>query len=200
MAPKSRSRAFLLAWFFTIIGFIPPLRDYFLQMKFKPKPRFKRGLIIADGNTLSGHMLPQPQVTTVDGDRQPLDNMIGPGFALISYGTRDGGILDRLCHPLWDHLAAARVFIASPDSPPSESVRPGGYRSVVDHHNALALLLDDYRGKIILLRPDRYVAGVFSGKEEAGFAERYARLLRAHIPSQADRSDTPAHAEKIAIN
>jgi 3-(3-hydroxy-phenyl)propionate hydroxylase len=105
-----------------------------------------------------------------------------------------------LSHPLWDHLAAARVFIASPDLPPSESVRPRGYRSVVDHDNALALLLDHYRGKIILLRPDRYVAGVFSGEEETGFAERYARLLRADIPSPADRSNTPAHAKKLAIN
>ena len=203
MAPKSRSRAFLLTWFFTITSFIPPLRDYFLQMKFKPKPRFKRGLIIADGNTLSGRMLPQPHVTTADGDRQPLDNIIGPGFALISYGTQDNGILDHLPHPLWDHLEAVRVFIASPGLPVSESVQPAsGYRSVVDHDNALASLLDDYRGKIILLRPDRYVAGVFSGEEEGGFADRYARLLAAVIPLPADGSQASAeaHDKKLAIN
>ncbi|HLQ27537.1 MAG TPA: bifunctional 3-(3-hydroxy-phenyl)propionate/3-hydroxycinnamic acid hydroxylase [Acidiferrobacterales bacterium] len=204
MAPKSPCRAFLLTWFFTLVGFIPPLRDYFLQMKFKPKPRFKSGLIIADGNTLSGRMLPQPHVTTADGDQQPLDNMIGAGFALISYGTEDSGILDHLCHPLWDHLAAVRVFIASPGSGRSESVPPGSrYRSVVDHDNVLASLLDDYRGKIILLRPDRYVAGVFSGEEEAGFADRYARLLSADTRLPAGGSQIPAasaHNKKLAIN
>ena len=181
MAPGNRLRALANAWFFTAIGCIPPLRDYVLQMKFKPKPRFKTGLVITDnqppGTTVIGRMLPQP-VVEFSGARRRLDDVMGNGFALVSYGSRDPGDLDKISHPLWERLAAVRVSIAAPGTDMPAIAEPNGrVRSVVDAADALAPMLHDYAGKIMLVRPDRYVAGAFAVDDEFEFADAYRKLL-----------------------
>ena len=51
------------------------------------------------------------------------------------------------------------------------------YQGVADGTNLLAPVFDGLRGKLLLLRPDRTIAGVFSVEEEAGFAESYRKIL-----------------------
>jgi len=188
MAPRTRIRASAIACFFTVAGLIPGLREYFLQMKFKPKPRYKRGLIVpARGGAeraIVGRMLPQPVVRTADAGEQPLDWLVGPGFALIAYGTEDTGVLGRLSHPLWHQLDATRIAIVSPravDSPPL--TRAERYRCVADGTNLLAPIFAGLGDKLLLLRPDRYVAGVFSVDEEPRFAQCYRETLRLDAAS-----------------
>ena len=184
MAPKNRLHAFAVVWFFTLIGLIPPLRDYFLQMRFKPKPRFEQGLIVAEAgggantadtpNTMVGRMLPQPAVRTADGRSQLLDQLIGPGFALIATGAADEAALAALSDPLWQQLGAVRILIVDAAMGAHDGVN---HRRVVDTAGAIAVVRAAARGRFMLLRPDRYVAGVFSGADEAAFARQFRRLL-----------------------
>ncbi|HTH99271.1 MAG TPA: bifunctional 3-(3-hydroxy-phenyl)propionate/3-hydroxycinnamic acid hydroxylase [Stellaceae bacterium] len=201
MAPSSRLSAWAWQSFLTLSGYIPPLRDYFLQMKFKPKPRFAKGLLgLPDGagkHSLRGRMLPQPLVTAADGGTQLLDDLIGPGFALIQYGGDDA--LPTLRHPLWRHLDARRIRILPAGSAMTAST---GTVTVIDGADALKMPLAPHDGQILLLRPDRYVAGAFRVSDETRFAEAYTATLGTGVgqnrhPTTETRAPDIAAAERI---
>ncbi|MBV5271631.1 MAG: 3-(3-hydroxyphenyl)propionate hydroxylase, partial [Afipia sp.] len=73
--------------FFRLVQRLPQLRDYVLQMKFKPMPRYTEGLVIPtrDGTKdgVVGRMFMQPLVETADRRQVRLDDTIGPWFAVI---------------------------------------------------------------------------------------------------------------------
>ncbi len=174
MAPASKIGAVLSSAVLTMAGCIPPLRSYLMQMRFKPKPRFKDGIVIRKhGDSLAGTMFPQPLVQSSDGRSNPLDELIGPNFCLIQLGgTRS---LACLSHPLWLMLKASRIYIVPKDAP----VGPGDatIAAVQDIDNALSRMFALQLGKIVLLRPDRYVAAVFDFEEEHQIARRLSQML-----------------------
>lgn len=181
MAPGNRAHAFAVISLLTAASCAPPLRDYLLQMKFKPPPRFKTGLVVADGrpakSTVVGRMLPQPVVDT-DGQHRLLDDILGHGYALISYGAIDDSVLAGLSHPLWERLVAVRVSIAAAGGNARQRVQEhANVRLAADRSGALAPMLKNHAGKMILVRPDRYIAGVFAPEDEFGFAEIFGKLL-----------------------
>ena len=66
---------------------IPGARDYILQMKYKPMPRYVRGAVVPYTGTSKdvplGRMFTQPAVENADGDRVLLDDALGSSFALL---------------------------------------------------------------------------------------------------------------------
>ena len=115
MVPRNWFHTYGQIAFFRFAGLIPKLRDYFLGMKFKPEPRFQDGFLVADDETpkrtLVGRMLPQPDVKTVVGTNVKLDDVMGPGFALLAVGTKAAATLAELDQPIWAHLEARRVAL-----------------------------------------------------------------------------------------
>jgi 3-(3-hydroxy-phenyl)propionate hydroxylase len=150
-------RANLISAAFRVIGLLPPLRDYFLQMRFKPKPRFTQGLVIGNGSAgqLScGQMFPQPTVEDAAGHSVLLDKVLGTGFALLQYAPVADSRLSALQHPLWERLEARRILILPKGSPVDSS---GAEPVRVDRDDALGALLGEPSGQLLLLRPDRSV-------------------------------------------
>jgi 3-(3-hydroxy-phenyl)propionate hydroxylase len=177
MAPASALRAKLITSTFRVIGLIPPLRDYFLQMKFKPKPRFTQGLVLSQGkagNLRAGTMLPQPTLFDSHGCAQLLDEHIGPGFALIQYGDLRSQRMDQLQHPLWTHLDAKRIVIIPQDAPLQPPL--AGLTIVHDRNGELSALFAE-ASTFLLLRPDRYVAAIFDQAQESETALALQSLL-----------------------
>lgn len=177
MAPATVLRARLISGAFALIGLLPPLRDYFLQMRFKPKPRFTRGLVLTEGQagTLScGQMFPQPMLTDAHGQERLLDDAIGPGFALIQYGDPTRQRIDELKHGLWNHLEARRILIL----PASVQAMPSipGCTVLQDREGQLKSLLGDSH-PFLLLRPDRYIAAIFDKATETRAAESLQSLF-----------------------
>lgn len=186
MAPRNRIYAWFVHTFFTIAGYIPPLRDYFLQMKFKPKPRYLTGLLgledEATKESVRGVMLPQPTVALQKGKEALLDDILGHRFALILYGDHSVTTLNMLNHPLWNLLGASRVVIL----PAGSQVQTPAHANTdvvvtVDTQNALATTLAGSTGKVLLIRPDRYIAGAFRPQEEDFFANDYANRLGVNV-------------------
>ena len=186
MVPRNWFHTYGQIAFFRFAGLIPKLRDYFLGMKFKPEPRFREGFLVADGETpkrtLVGRMLPQPVVKTLQGEAK-LDDVTGPGFALVAVGGDGAAALARLDQPVWAHLGAARVGLSL------DGVARGagnGVEVVGLSSTALPRKLQPYAGKIILVRPDRYVAAAFApaGAEDA--AQALARQIGVAL------AETPA--------
>ncbi|HEY4317407.1 MAG TPA: bifunctional 3-(3-hydroxy-phenyl)propionate/3-hydroxycinnamic acid hydroxylase [Herbaspirillum sp.] len=197
MAPRTRVHGWLIYAFFHCAAYIPPLRDYFLQMKFKPKPRYSSGLLgLPDAPadlSRRGYMLPQPMLTLSDGSPASLDSLMGDGFALVAYGAAGYATLAALDHPLWKRLAASRVWIADAAGQPSPHLQAGGILAGIDSGSVLAPTLAPHVGKILLVRPDRYIAGAFTPGGEQAFAEDYA----ARLGVDAGQTLTPAAAVSL---
>jgi 3-(3-hydroxy-phenyl)propionate hydroxylase len=182
MAPRTPLHGWAISTFFTLAAYVPPVRDYFLQMRFKPKPRYTQGLLSsASGTTqsdLRGTMLPQPSVALADGSEQRIDDLIGDGFALIGYG---GDMLDRigkLSHPLWRHLDIKRlVILPAGSSIPESAANDPELIICIDHKNEAVKVFDRIDRRVVLLRPDRYVAGTFDADGELEFGYDYAKQL-----------------------
>lgn len=170
MVPRNWFHTWGQIAFFRMIGIIPPLRDYILEMRFKPTPRFSEGLMVPDGapprQTRVGRMFPQPLVTLENGDEVLLDEVTGPNFALIAHGPDAEAVLADLADPLWSQLGARRIAIV----PAGELIHD---RLEIDATVRAdePIPIDD--GEIILLRPDHYVAGIFEAGGEAGFSEAF---------------------------
>ena len=84
MMPTSAINALVTQWGMRALSLYPPARDYVMQMKYKPKPRFDDGLIVHGiGAELCGRMFLQPAVETEDSRLVPLDEMLGSGFSMV---------------------------------------------------------------------------------------------------------------------
>ena len=87
MMPASPFQAWLVQAAFRLMRFVPTVQNYFAQMRFKPKPYYKKGFIVEDtSSTVVGRMFPQPDVEMLDRSVKKLDDLIGNDFALIAYG------------------------------------------------------------------------------------------------------------------
>jgi len=203
MAPGSRASAFAWQRFFRVIRFIPPVRDFFVQMKFKPKPRFNEGLLgpaSAKGKGSRGRMLPQPLVEVrCAGDEtvqtRKLDDLIGHGFAIVQYGDENRDALEALNHPLWEALRAARIRVLPPGAVVPANDAASNAISVVACTDLLEKWLGAEAGRQIVVRPDRYVAGTFDMETATAFADRYAAMLGVDIRASGEQT---RHLESVS--
>ena len=192
MAPASVLRARLISGAFRVISLLPPLRDYFLQMRFKPKPRFTKGLVLSAGEagTLScGQMFPQPLLSDAQGQEALLDASIGPGFALIQYADQREQGFDELQHYLWTHLEAKRILILPPHAQPWPSVP--GCTVLHDRQGQLQALLAGST-RFLLLRPDRYIAAIFDPSGEASTAAALQSVMGIALAINSEVEPTNA--------
>lgn len=160
----------LIAWvrdrFFLSIKNIPRVRDYVLQMKFKPMPRFVKGIVQDSGDAqrdeLVGRMFIQPNVEREAGRTQRFDDVVGPRFVLLSWRS---DALAAAPASLWkqlerlgcDHCVADRSRSAPNEASSRLSAQATGIR-IEDVENALHFWFESKRVDWVLLRPDRFIA------------------------------------------
>lgn len=151
----------------------PAVQDYLLKMKFKPRPRFDTGLFLGLGDSdfeadLVGEMIPQPDVD-LEGRVRKLDDVMGPGFALIAQDGAGAQALAGLGGADYLGLPLGRVFLpyrtGSDAMPAAQAIGPH------------ARLLRTHRDEILLIRPDRYCAAAFRPEDLSDGLARYAALL-----------------------
>ena len=164
LAPPNAAAALALVAAFRVLSLFPKARDYIAQMKFKPPPRFAQGFIVPDGlsarATLVGRMFPQPRVRGETGERR-LDDMLGPGFALVVRSPRAAAIVPRLAGKPWSDLGARIVVMG--ESGVQEMTPNARLMPFADH--------------VFLLRPDRYVAACIPVADLDKAAEQVQALL-----------------------
>lgn len=186
MQPKSRFAAMLTQGALKVASIYRPVRDYVLQLKFKPRPRFFEGFFTAgeaaDALVPAGQLLPQPMVELQGGAHVLLDDVLGDSFALLTLaGSNAADLLGsfRTAGLACKHLAV----VARSD----DFLRQPGAAAVPE------LVLQDYTGTLeaimrsagadaVLLRPDRYVLA-YASREDAGSAVRVQRLLAQYASS-----------------
>jgi 3-(3-hydroxy-phenyl)propionate hydroxylase len=119
-------------------------------------------------------MLPQPAVIAPDGQRVLLDDQLGPRFALLVRTAEPDTVFAALKHPVWDVLGAVRIAVLPVGSPP---VTVDGCGVVVETDSTFADALGADRARVLLLRPDRYVAACFPIEAAAAAAHAVQSLL-----------------------
>ena len=152
MQPKSVLAAMLSQGALRLCSLYPPVRDYVLQLKFKPRPRFGEGFFLrgerAEALVPAGQLLPQPRVELPGGRQVPLDDVLGHGFAWL--GLADATPPAEFGLP----CRVVRVLAQQHDFLRLESGTDAVLRDI---DGTLEGILRSAGARAVLLRPDRYV-------------------------------------------
>ncbi len=175
MSPKTRLHGFVLQHTFMAIGLWPAAKRFFGEMKYKPKPKFEAGFMHPDGfgkrRTLVGRMLPQPTVATRDGTTLLLDALLGCGFALVGIEVTAAAVVSAAASPELAELLPSCVVIGTLTDAGIPSVKAATLETPQPD-------FDRYRGRILLVRPDRYVAASGTASGPAGIGAAIGRLFQ----------------------
>ena len=159
MSPRNYWAGFATQSALLALNIWPPARDYVAQMKYKPKPRFTAGFMVPDKTggrrTLVGRLFPQPRVHTTKSQATLLDDVLGPGFALVAVTPHPLTTFRKLAHPVWERLDARYVAIQSMGVKPHAC---GEIQVVALANESSFSGLSELSNSAWLLRPDRYVA------------------------------------------
>ena len=170
--PRSRFTEVVRNAFFRGAQKVPGVRDYILQMKYKPVPRYREGFVLAprakDKGSLVGRAFPQPLVQRLDGAHVRLDDVIGDRIAIVSVVP---GVAAAISQKARARLASRGFVLVQSNVMPayrrSGQTDPAGIShegplDVIDVFDLDGGLRDMYLARpaeeVYVVRPDRYVA------------------------------------------
>ncbi|HLL80043.1 MAG TPA: FAD-dependent monooxygenase [Ktedonobacteraceae bacterium] len=152
---------------------VPFSRTYLTEMRIKPQPRYKRGFLLSwktpANRKLAGSMLPQPTITAAGGKKLLLDGVLGSGFSLLRLHDHPQKAFANLHNPYWKRLGVQFVAIQKDGS---------------------GFPFNDPQ-LYVLVRPDRYIYGVFREGQEEQFLKELRNDLAGtlkHLVEPRSRS------------
>lgn len=186
-----------LTW---LLNYIPPVKRYFVEMRFKPMPRYRAGALVypksAGIHSPVGRMFIQPQVSTAP-DNKPvkLDDVLGPSFSIIAWGADPTYWMSHSTRAFWDRVGVKII-----------SVRPTTQLAFeIERHDQSVTLVGDVQGRlkewfgnqpssIVFLRPDRFVAAVCSPQQIDATTKELAAVM--HL---APELPAASHTGQVAM-
>ena len=162
LAPPKRWQGALRDGVSWLLNYVPPVKRYFLEMRFKPMPQYSRGALIApqEKNSPVGKLFIQPRVLTEAGASVLLDEVIGARFAIIAWGCDPTWGLSTEQIAQWQALGTCFIQVL-PDvqlQAPSDVSAP--VIRVGDSGGRLREWFAQGSTSIALVRPDRFVAAL----------------------------------------
>ncbi|KWR87807.1 bifunctional 3-(3-hydroxy-phenyl)propionate/3-hydroxycinnamic acid hydroxylase [Cupriavidus sp. IDO] len=231
-APTTRFGARFRDLFVRTFEVLPSVKRYFVEMRFKPMPRYEEGAVLLpparksggwlarmlerSGNSAPGRMLGlmsekrdsflgrlaygrdplagspvgrmfiQPRVRTTDARLVRLDDAIGNGFAVLAWGADPTFGLTPQARALCEQ-AGVRFVVAKPDVQlcHADDV-PEGVIAIGDASGRLKDWFSRVPQSVVLLRPDRFVAGVCSPQQVSdAIVELAGKLGMTDAPPRA---------------
>jgi 3-(3-hydroxy-phenyl)propionate hydroxylase len=182
MMPTSRMQAFFVHSFFRLARHVPPVHSYFAMMKYKPKPFYGAGFLLADtGLGLTGRMAPQPTLEMLDRSRVKLDDLLGADFALVAYGDDAQRVIAQTQDLDFGFRALRRVAVT-----PTRVNLVRDFTATIpagrDANDIMGRLEKPGRELLLLVRPDRYIAAAIDARDSAAIAQ-LAAATRALVAS-----------------
>jgi 3-(3-hydroxy-phenyl)propionate hydroxylase len=163
ISPTDRRVAALRDRVIRAASVVPTLKRYVLEMRFKPMPRYDQGAIAhvepRSATSPTGTLFIQPRIDTRDAENLLLDDVIGAGFAVLSWNNNPRALLGDVAFARWQALGA--TFVAAR---PLTQLRWTGHDDaevtiVGDRTGALKSFFDAHAESVLFLRPDRCIAG-----------------------------------------
>ncbi len=183
-APANRFLAGLRDIGFGILKRIPPARDYVMQMRFKPMPRYTAGVVVTEGpggapcSPSVGRMFIQPKVQREDGSLLRLDDAIGPRFAILAWASDPGPYMDPAARRIWQRLDGRTLVVRSEvEFGAGPAARAPDTILVGDPGMALKRWFAGEEKGVAILRPDRFVAATCGPQEISATLAALARVL-----------------------
>jgi len=201
LSQRNRFVAWMRDRFFLSIRNIPRVRDYVLQMRFKPMPRFVKGVVQESGNArrddLVGRMFIQPNVEREAGRTQRLDDVLGARFALIGWRCdvleqAPASLLRRLEQLGCDHYVGVRSRSVRGEVISRVPATPSG-ALLEDAENTLHFWFQGKDVDWVLVRPDRFIAA--AGKDDDAVAQLTSFCDAVLPPMAAPVANIPAVEE-----
>jgi 3-(3-hydroxy-phenyl)propionate hydroxylase len=167
ISPTNRHVATLRDRVIRAASIVPTLKRYVLEMRFKPMPRYETGAVVHAGTppakgSVVGTLFIQPRVDTRGRADVLLDDVIGPGFAVLCWNNDPRRVLGDIAFARWKQLGA--TFIAArPQTQlhwtPADTPEDPDVVVVGDRTGALKRFFDATTDSVLFLRPDRCIAG-----------------------------------------
>ena len=195
LAPPKRWQGTLRDGVSWLLNYVPPVKRYFVEMRFKPMPQYSRGALIVPSEKGSpvGKMFIQPKVLTDAGATVLLDEVIGENFAFIAWGCDPTWGLTTAQIAQWKTLGTRfiqvlpDVQLRAPSDAGNDVIRVG------DSTGRLREWFARGSSSIALLRPDRFLAGLATPQTLGKACNELALALNAQPHIQV----TPA-VSKVA--
>ncbi|MGF6874947.1 bifunctional 3-(3-hydroxy-phenyl)propionate/3-hydroxycinnamic acid hydroxylase [Paraburkholderia sp. MM5477-R1] len=231
-APTSRFGIKFRDAFVRTFNWFPAVKRYFVEMRFKPMPRYESGVVLlartprkrgwlarvlersghsAPGRLLGlmsekresrlgrlvygrdphchspvGRMFIQPRVRTVSGEVVRLDDVLGNRFAIVGWGAEPTFGLSEQARAIWQRLGGCFV-VAKPDTQLSfHDDVPEDVIAIGDVNTRLKDWFTRVPESVVLLRPDRFVAGMGSPQRVSQLVVELARQLHLDLAGRAD--------------
>ena len=188
LAPPKRWQGTLRDGVSWLLNYLPPVKRYFVEMRFKPMPQYTRGALIVPNEKGSpvGKMFIQPKVLTDAGTTVLLDEVIGANFAIIAWG----------CDPTWG-LSATQIAQWKALGTRFIQVLPDVQLRVPSDAGPDVIRVGDSSGRlkewfalgtssIALVRPDRFLAGLAIPQTVGQACDELARALKTLPPTSAN--------------
>lgn len=164
-----------------LLNYLPAAKRYVMEMRFKPMPKYEQGALHHGGAACVGRIFPQPLVDLVDRSGVRLDEVLGPGFAVLSWGVDPLRWIDETQKARLARLGF-RFILAVPSTQLEwESERNAGVAVVGDRGGALKAWFSERPESVVVIRPDRFVGAACRPQ---GLAQTLTALLRALRTSQ----------------
>lgn len=181
ISPTNRRVAALRDRVIHAASVVPTLKRYILEMRFKPMPRYQQGAVFHAEhdaeNSPTGTLFIQPRVDTRDQQNVLLDDVLGPGFAVLCWSNNLPAVLGEKAFDRWKALGA--TFIEA--RPMTQLHWPGHDDADVvvvgDKTGALKGWFDTYTDSVLFLRPDRCIAAACIAQRAAETSESLFDVL-----------------------
>ena len=143
-------------------------------MRFRPRQSYRAGFVVPggedDASALVGTAVGQPRALLPEGHVAPLDEVLGDGFALLAVDVEQPALPEG---ELWEALSPRPLRVLLGDRFPEAG--DGAWTTIADFDGGVRRALSRARGAYVLVRPDRFVAAVFT----PGRVTAVERALRA---------------------
>lgn len=202
LAPPKRWQGTLRDGVSWLLNYIPPVKRYFVEMRFKPMPRYESGALVPAAaklkNSPVGRMFIQPKVVSDAGQEMLLDDVIGSNFAIIAWGCDPTWGLTAGQVDFWQNMGTRFIQVlpdvqlkAAPD------IAPGVVR-VGDSTGRLKEWFGLYPASIALVRPDRFLAGLAIPQTLGAVSDALIVALSAQAAPVKPASIKPAQMDAAA--
>lgn len=156
-------------WIFQAANSVESLKEHLVEFKFKPKPDISKGIVVHDSpdipkDTVVGQLFIQPNVEDSNGDLQKFDDILGPWFSVVGFQENPVDYLSEENRAAWTKLDTRYVMVNRSRSGfnYNDRLQASGATCVEDVDNSLANWFAEAGERVVIVRPDRFIAAVCS--------------------------------------
>ena len=145
-----------------VLNYIKPVKQYLLEMRFKPMPQYKSGILVGkvDKTSPVGKMFIQPKMQDKAQKVQLLDEFIGTDFAIISWGVNPTWGLKPETIKKWKELGVKFIKVLPPEQMESNQENDPDVIKLGDSEHAIRAWFGKTQDSMVFIRPDKFVAGL----------------------------------------